>query len=107
MWPSVGLVNQVRSNYRYSVLPKKNSFYGCDFEVDVESRQAEPGDRAKGIVARANLFMSDKYHVQLSPSQRKLFEIWSKQYPPSVWEKEWALKVAQIEGYSNSYINQE
>ena len=104
LWPSVGLVNQARSNYRYSVLPKKNGFYGCTFEVDNQLRKIEPADRAKGIVARANLFMAQKYYIQLSPSQQKLFEIWNKEFPPTSWEKIWASKIAEIEGYSNPYI---
>ena len=106
LWASVGLVNQARSNYRYSTLPKKNGFYGCTFEVDSQLRKVEPADRAKGIVARANLFMAKKYHIHISPSQQKLFEAWNKQFPPTEWEKIWASKIAEIEGYSNPYISE-
>lgn len=104
LWPAVGLVNQARSNYRFAQLDNKTIFYGCNFAIDKDARKVEPADSAKGIVARANLFMSDKYDVPLSSSQRKLFNAWNKQFPPSEWEKQWAKAVREIEGYSNPYI---
>lgn len=105
LWPAVGLINQARTNYRYSVLEGHGNFYGCDFKVDPQLRKAEPANRAKGIVARANLFMAEKYSIKLSPAQQHLFEAWNKQFPPSPWEKQWATKVAQIEGYQNHFID--
>lgn len=105
LWPTVGLVNQARSNYRFSAWAKREWFYGCDFKIDKALRKVEPATRAKGIVARANLFMADKYNLSLSKGQRKLFLAWNKQYPPSDWEKTWARRVEKIEGYKNSYIS--
>lgn len=105
LWPAVGLVNQARSNYRFSMLESKKGFYGCGIEIDTKLRKVEPPNRAKGIVARANLFMSDKYNVSLSPAQRKLFNAWNHQFPPTPWEISWAAQVAQVEGYSNPYID--
>lgn len=49
--------------------------------------------------------MADKYNIRLSAAQRKLFEAWDKQFSPSDWEKKWAGKVAEIEGYQNPYIS--
>ncbi len=108
LWPAVGLVNQARSNYRFSEvgninLPTSN-FYGCHVIIDKKLRKIEPRDEAKGIVARANLFMSEKYGIKLSQSQRLLFEAWSKKYPPSQWEIQWAAKIASIEGYTNPFV---
>ena len=104
LWPAVGLVNQARSNYQYTLLDSVENFYGCDFKVSAQAHKIEPANRAKGIVARANLFMSKKYDIKLSPSQRKLFDAWNKQFPPSLFEKKWASQVALIEGYPNPYI---
>ena len=104
IWPSVGLVNQARSNYRYSPLETKNGFFGCDFEVDKKMRKVEPADTVKGIVARANLFMAYKYGIDVSEAQLKLFAAWDKQFPPQAWEREWATKVMRIEGHPNPYI---
>lgn len=104
LWPAVGLVNQARSNYRFSPLPSKKGFFGCAIEMDTKLRKVDPPARSKGIVARANLFMADKYKVRLSDSQRKLFNAWNKQYPPNAWEKKWAASVAKIEGYKNPFV---
>ncbi|SEG41414.1 deoxyribonuclease-1 [Legionella quinlivanii DSM 21216] len=104
LWPEVGLLNQLRSNYRYAELPGKPKTYGCEFYVDSATRRIEPADAVKGLVARANLFMADRYGIALSSAQQQLFVAWHRQFPPSAWEKEWASQVAAIEGYSNPWI---
>lgn len=108
LWPAVGLVNQARSNYRFSDFGAASSialFYGCPILIDRQLKQVEPRDEAKGIVARANLFMAYQYNIRLSGSQKALFEAWNKQFPPEEWEKKWATEVALIEGYNNSFIH--
>ena len=104
LWPAVGLVNIARSNYSYGVVNSTDKFYGCNFKINRVSKEVEPANKVKGIVARATLFISDKYHIPLSENKRHLYLSWNKSFPPSKWEKEWALNVATIEGYSNPYI---
>ena len=112
LWPSVGSVNQYRSNYRYAEFypesfAPKYYFQGCPIvkkKITNKVTRIEPKNEAKGIVARANLFMSKKYSIKLSKGQRRLFESWNKRFPPSQREKSWANKVKQVEGYSNPYI---
>jgi len=104
LWPAVGVINQLRSNYRFSLFKKQALTYGCNITISKEFRKVEPDDRVKGIVARANLFMSVMYHINLSKQQKKLFELWNKQYPPTDWEKQWSRKIARIEGYYNPFI---
>lgn len=104
LWPSVGVINQVRSNYYYSKIKSKSQLYGCDFSVDKIKKTVEPRNAIKGLVARANLFMSYRYNVPLSKEQRNLFESWHVKYPPTAAEKNWARQVAEIEGYHNPYI---
>jgi deoxyribonuclease-1 len=104
LWPAVGLVNIARSNFSYGVVASDDKFYGCDFKINKASKEVEPANKVKGIVARATLFISDKYDIPLAENKRQLYLSWNKAFPPSKWEKEWALKVASIEGYSNPYI---
>lgn len=105
LWPSVGLVNQARSNYRFAALEQRQPFYGCSIAIDKKARRVEPPDDAKGTIARANLFIAHRYGISLSDSQKKLFLAWSAQFPPTAWEVEWAKKTADIEGYDNPYVS--
>ena len=106
LWPADGEVNRARSNYRFNEINPNTDFYGCSITIDKKLRHVEPSDQAKGIVARANLFMADHYHINLSKSQRKLFNRWNHEQPPTRVEVEWASKVASIEGYTNPYITE-
>jgi deoxyribonuclease-1 len=107
LWPSVGSVNQARSNFRYAQFSANfpyKYFYGCPILIDAYSRKVEPRVEAKGIVARANLFMAQRYKIRLSQAQQQLFVAWDGQYPPNAWEKSWAKQIAAIEGYTNPFI---
>lgn len=106
LWPEVGVVNQARSNYRFGVLPSQEDYLGCTMKIDKGHRRAEPPDAAKGVVARAYLFMAEHYGLSMSASQKQLFVSWNKTFAPTPWEKQWALQVASIEGYENTYITQ-
>ncbi|MCL9685829.1 endonuclease [Legionella maioricensis] len=106
LWPEIGVVNQARSNYRFNLVSGQTDYLGCAMKIDTTLRRAEPPDTAKGVVARAYLFMAEHYGISLSASQKQLFKVWNKTYPPSQWEHQWANQVAAIEGYSNHYITQ-
>ncbi len=82
LWPAVGLVNIARSNYSYAKVDSTDGFYGCDFKISKASKEVEPANKVKGIVARATLFMSDKYHIPLSENKRQLYLSWNKSFPP-------------------------
>ena len=66
--------------------------------------RVEPSDKAKGIIARAYLFMQQRYGYQMGKSQERLFNALNKRFKPSAWEIKWAKQVAKIEGYENSFI---
>lgn len=109
LWPAVGSVNRERSHYRFtqfsaSEKKQRQPFVACEFYVDKKRHRVEPADHVKGIVARANLYMSEQYGISLSPSQVILLMSWNKQFPPNEWELAWAKKVAKIMGHSNDYI---
>ncbi len=106
LWPADGLINQLRDNYEYASVPYTGRAYGCNFIIDKFHRRIEPGDNAKGVVARATLFVTEKYHLKLSEERKKLFHTWNTLYPPKPWEIKWAKEVAKIEGYTNPYIEQ-
>ncbi len=104
LWPSNGLINQIRSNFQYAYVPHGASVKGCSFYIDSSNHLAEPNEQAKGVAARASLFMGQKYGVAFSQQQIELFETWDMLYPPSQWERTWAQAVALQEGYTNPFI---
>lgn len=97
--PSIGELNGDRSNYRYAQEEKGMIFnqYGkCRFYVDFKNKRAYPRDEIKGDIARAYLYMSKTYHINLSKQEEKLMRAWDKLDPISEWEKE---KNKMIEKY--------
>ena len=106
LWPSVGSVNQARSNFHYHTLHNKRGFYGCDIAVDKGNNWVEPSELTKGIVARATLFMIQKYQIKIDESEQALLMAWNQTHPPTDWEIDWASQVADIEGYDNPFITE-
>jgi len=79
LYPAVGAVNALRSNYRYAMITGEAL---GDCEMVIDDRKANPPNRAKGIVARVSLYFSETYkRYNLSDSQRKLFNAWDRQFP--------------------------
>ncbi|MCS5710533.1 endonuclease [Candidatus Berkiella aquae] len=109
--PSVGEVNQARNDYRFGEFypeskEQKYNFHGCKIIIDTRYRVVEPRDEAKGLIARAHLYMADTYAFKLSDTQEKMYQRWNKKYPPSQWEVEWNKKVKAVQGNDNEYISQ-
>ena len=56
LFPAVGSVNAIRSNYSFEMLPgAPYSFGTC--EMKIANRRAEPPERSRGEIARAMLYM--------------------------------------------------
>ena len=70
LYPAIGAVNALRSNYNFTMLPGvKSDFGSCAMKID--NRKAEPPEAARGQIARAYLYMSDAYkRYSMSKSQR-------------------------------------
>ncbi len=106
--PEIGEINQLRSNYRFGLLPhiEAGQFGSCEFKIDRTTRRVEPRVAVRGIIARAYLYMAKTYHIALSKSQQQLYVSWNRLYPPDSWEREWDDRVAEIQGNHNTYITQ-
>ena len=110
LWPEVGELNGLRSNFSMAALggPEKNpggiSFGGC--KAVVADRKFEPMDLAKGIVARVHLYMDQAYpgHGIISGKNSKLFDAWDKQFPVTDWECRRAAKIKMIQGGENPIL---
>ncbi len=102
---AIGEVNADRSNYRFGELPKARQQHGqCTSKVDFNQRVFEARDEAKGMVARINFYMADRYDLKVSPQQQKLLMYWNQKFPVTAWELERNRRITKIMGHSNEFV---
>lgn len=105
--PTIGEVNADRSNYSYGLLPSTPAQYGaCPTRTDFKQRVTEPRDAVKGLVARVQFYMHDRYGLSML-RQQQLFMAWNRMYPASAWERERDQRIAQVMGHHNPFVTGE
>ncbi len=103
--PTIGELNGDRSNYRFSMLEGEPRVYGkCDFEVNFKAKKAEPQPNVRGDIARTYFYMSDRYNLKLSKSQKRLLEAWNRSDPVDSWERSRNGLIKGIQGNENQFI---
>lgn len=109
LFPAIGEVNGDRANYRFSDWNGKPDQYGqCQMLIDFKDLKVQPAKGpVRGQIARAYLYMSDRYKLRLADQQRKLFEAWDRQYPADAWECQRNQRIKQIQGNSNPFIDRQ
>lgn len=102
---SIGELNADRSNYRFGLLLNTPKQHGqCTSKVDFKKRVFEPRDKVKGLVARISFYMHDRYNLNMSEQQQRLFITWNKQYPVSPWELKRDSRIAKVMGHHNEFV---
>jgi deoxyribonuclease I len=105
LWPTVGEVNEQRSNYRFGMIPGERREFGrCDFEVDHGSRRVEPRPEVRGEVARIAFYMEHTHGVRLSDGQRRLFSAWDRADPPDDFERDRNARIRSLQGNGNPFV---
>lgn len=105
LWPEVGELNGLRSNFSMAEIPGDDGeFGGC--KAKVVDRKFEPMDFAKGTVARTYLYMEQAYPGRgiISEKNRKLFAAWDKQHPVTEWECLRAERIRVKQGNANPIL---
>lgn len=104
LYPAVGAVNALRSNYTFTLLPTiKSDFGSCAMKID--SRKAEPPKAARGKIARTYLYMNDVYALySMSKSQNKLMNAWDRMYPVDAWECARTKKITRLQKSENDVV---
>ena len=104
LFPAIGAVNAMRSNYNFVVqVDAKSGFGSCDMKID--NRKAEPPIEARGRIARTYLYMDATYkRYSMSKSQKQLMSAWDRMYPVSEWECKRAKRIESIQGNDNKVI---
>ena len=104
LYPAIGAVNALRSNYNFTMLPnEKSSFGACDMKIN--NQRAEPPESARGRVARTYLYMQQTYsRYKMSRQQQQLMMAWDKMYPVDKWECERTSRIAKLQGNKNNIV---
>ena len=107
LYPAIGAVNALRQNYNFTQFQSDtpSSFGSCLMKI--QDKKAEPPARARGLIARTYLYFDSAYRrYQMSDSQRKLMQVWDKQYPVDAWECERACRIYKIQKNPNSVVQE-
>ena len=104
LYPAIGAVNALRSNYDFALLPDEAvSFGSCPMKI--AKAKAEPPEASRGQIARAYLYMAATYpKFRLKERQAKLMAKWHEAYPVNEWECSRARQIEEIQGNPNMFV---
>ena len=107
LYPAIGAVNAMRSNYRYSMLPGVLATFGtCSMKIDGRPRGAARSgprhDRPHGALHGRRY----RGTYRLSRQDRQLMEAWDRQYPVDKWECTRARRIEAIQGNPNERVKE-
>lgn len=107
MFPARKDLNQLRRSYAYGIIQGERWVApDCDFEVDDRRRRVEPRPAVRGDIARAMLYMADRYRLNLFRRQRDLMLQWHRQDPPDQEEVRRNRIIRKLQGNGNPWIEQ-
>lgn len=106
LYPAIGAVNAMRSNFNYAMLPGVSSTFGsCDMKIS--GNKAEPPARSRGQIARTYFYMQKSYpRYSMSSQQEQLMKAWDRQYPVDKWECSRAKRIERIQGNENEFVKE-
>lgn len=105
LWPSLGELNQERTNFRFGeIAGEPRAYGGCDFEVDRRAGMVEPRPEVRGDIARIGLYMEAVHGIWLSRHHRDLFAAWSRADPPDAREHERNERIRGLQDMGNPFI---
>lgn len=103
--PSVGEINNDRSNFHFGIIHDRDPQYGnCDFKVDFARRTAEPRKAIRGDIARIYFYMIDTYQVTVPKEKYAMLLQWHQEDPVDAWELERDFRIEEVQGNYNPYI---
>ena len=104
LYPAIGAVNALRSNYNFTMLPSEKSDFGS-CAMKIADKKAEPPESARGRIARTYLYMDETYkRYKMSKAQKQLMNAWDKMYPVSDWECERAERIGELQNNKNNIL---
>ena len=105
LWPTIGEVNEARSNYRFGLIDGELRVFGrCDVEIERHRRMVEPRPAIRGDIARTGLYMEAMHGIRLNAAQRDLYETWHREDPPDTEERRRHRLIERLQGRHNPWI---
>lgn len=106
MYPARKDLNRARGAYPFRELEGERWVErGCDMEIDHRIRAVEPRPAARGDIARAMLYMADRYGLEIYARQRRLLERWHRDDPPDENEHRRNRLIERVQGNRNPWID--
>lgn len=106
LYPARRDINKARGSMPFGVVQGTRSIeQHCSTEIDFRKRLVEPRPEVRGNIARAMLYMADRYpELTLFDKQRRVLERWHKQDPVDAAERERNVLIRKLQGNANPYI---
>ena len=106
LYPSDKGANHERLAYAFAEIPGEKWWReDCDLEIDKKKRLAEPREAVRGDIARAALYMEERWGIPIYPRQRKLLLDWHREDPPDAHEHWRNDRIAAYQGNRNPWID--
>ncbi|MBP5353239.1 MAG: endonuclease, partial [Alphaproteobacteria bacterium] len=106
LYPSIGAVNYLRSNFNFAELKpeKRETFCHCG-GMRISQNKVMPNDKAKGLIARTYLYMQATYpRYRIGEPMYGVLKAWDKQYPITRWECRRAYRIEKAQGNANPIV---
>lgn len=106
LYPAIGAVNAIRSNFQYAELPTTEITFGqCPMKI--EGKKAEPPEYTKGAIARTYLYFEEEYApFRMSDTQKKMMQAWDKVHPVDAWECERERRIEKLQKNANRFVKE-
>lgn len=98
-------LNRERGSYPFrEIRGEKRVEKGCDLEIDHRARVVEPRPAVRGDIARAMLYIADRYDMKIYERQRRMLLAWHRADPPDDAERRRNRLIAARQGRGNHWI---
>ena len=106
LYPSIGAVNYLRSNFNFAEIKPsaKETFCRCG-GMRISRNKVMPNERSKGLIARTYLYMQKTYpRYRIGEPMQSLLTAWDKKYPVTKWECRRAYRIEKVQGNANPIV---
>jgi len=105
MYPARKDLNKARGAYPFREIRGEHWVEpGCDLEIDHRARVVEPRPAVRGNIARAMLYLADRYGLEIYARQRSMLVAWHDADPVDDEERRRNRLITAVQGNTNPWI---